>query len=213
MLLLCALSACASAPLPHDLEVRVQHALAANLVAYPELAGRSFALSVLDEHDVFFQSNFTLAAGTGAAQLSSPPPLPLAYAMQVNPRAFALGIDDEMLRGVLGHELAHSLDYQGRTAAQLLALAPLALFPEQHAWERATDLLAVARGFGPGLLRYRAWQFRVLDDDAVAHKKRVYYGPTELALLMDVKERCPALFRTFAAAPPATAREIATRCP
>lgn len=207
LVVVCALAGCASAPLPPDIEARMQSALAADLVAYPELAGRTFALSVLDEHDVFFQSNFVVV---------STAPVRLEYAMQANPRAFAAGIDDDMLRGVLGHELAHTLDYHRRTAAQLLELAPKAAFPTETTWERWTDLVAVDRGFGPGLLRYRAWLLArggVLDDAAIAHKRRVYYGPQELALLMDVKARCPRVFRAFFDAPPTSTREIATHCP
>ena len=146
LLLVCALSACAGAPLTPQMHERVQRAIAADLVAYPELEGRSFSLSALDQPAMFFQSNFTVRSVS---------PVTLDYALQVNLRAFALGIDDDMLRGVIGHELAHTLDYQGRTVSQLIELAPQAMFPAHHSWERFTDLVAVDRGFGPGLLRYR----------------------------------------------------------
>jgi hypothetical protein len=210
---LCA-SACALAPLAVDDEARVRAALEDGRVHFPELEGRQIVLGRLEEETVFFQSSFTPASALQGLFDDRP----LTYSIEANPRAFAAGIPPDALRGVLGHELAHTLDYELRTDAgveklRLVALLPLVLSPSSNDWERRTDLVAVDRGFGEGLLRYRAWQFRLLSREAVREKRSIYYGPLELSLLIDVKARCPAVFASFLSKAPGSAREIATRCP
>ncbi len=199
-------AACATA-LPPDVEARVRAAVDDDRAAYPEL-NKDIAVGAIDDDVVFFQSNFTPESALGDG--------PLAFSLQASPRAFALGIDRDALHGVIGHELAHSLDYVHRSArgkGALLALLWPALVPEASTWERFTDLVAIDRGFGPRLLHYRVWLFRVLDRDAVRDKRAVYYSPLEIALLLDVRARCPAQFAAFLERPPRTARAIATRCP
>ena len=198
-------SACATEALSAADGARVARAIATDRARYPELDGREIAVSALYDDAVFFQANFTLGSALSDG--------PLAYAIQANPRALSGAVDDDALAGVLGHELAHLRDYQSRTRAQLVELIAPALLPTSSTWERGTDLVAIARGFGPGLLRFRVWSFRVLARDDVATKRAVYYSPLEIALLLDVKTRCPALFAGFLASPPTTARAIATHCP
>jgi len=51
--------------------------------------------------------------------------------------------------GVLGHELAHILDYEGRTVKSLFGLALNYLIIKNHAkYERSIDELAIKRGLG-----------------------------------------------------------------
>jgi len=51
--------------------------------------------------------------------------------------------------GVLGHELAHILDYEGRTVKSLFGLAFDYLIIKNHAkYERSIDELAIKRGLG-----------------------------------------------------------------
>ncbi|HEY4223249.1 MAG TPA: hypothetical protein VGO62_17950, partial [Myxococcota bacterium] len=111
----------------------------------------------------------------------------------------------------IGHELAHTLDYETRTPLALIPLIGPALFPASSTWERGTDLVAIERGFGPGLLHYRAWLFRVLDAAAVRDKRAVYYSPLEIDLLIEMKRACPAQFRELLAHPPLFVRP--SRCP
>lgn len=201
-----AVGGCAAAPLGPADQARVARLIADDRARYPELTGRRVEVSSLNDDAVFFQSNFTIDSALGDG--------PLVYVIQANPRALAA--DDDALRGVLAHELAHTLDYETRTRAQLVDLLGPALVPTSSTWERKTDLIAVDRGFGPGLLRFRTWAFRVLahsNKDALQEKRAVYYGPLELSLLLDVKARCPSLFARFVEEPPATAHGIATRCP
>lgn len=58
--------------------------------------------------------------------------------------------------GVLGHELAHVLDYDRRSFSELLAVAiNYGLNPAYHAWyEKKTDLRAIENGLGWELYSY-----------------------------------------------------------
>ena len=201
-----ALGACATPPLSQSQHDDVS-ALARELQAraYPELAGVTIDIGVMSSADVFFESNFDVPAALAGAR---------RYRIAVNPQLFERGAPRAALAGVLAHELAHTSDYHRRDAAGLLALLPVLVLDNEGAvFERWTDLQAVARGYGPSLLRYRQWLRRVLSDEQWQRKRRLYYDPRELAWLIDVRERCPALFLAMLDAPPRTTREVVTHCP
>ena len=144
-----------------------------------------------------FASNFEACSVLGELQ----------YEIHVNPHAFALGLEGEALDGVIAHELAHTLDYESRSLVQIGA----ELLSDEPSFERRTDLVAIDRGYGRHLLAYRIWQFGVLAKEQVAQKKRIYYGPLEMTLLLDVKDRCRESFRELFTRPPRSAREIVNR--
>lgn len=200
------LGACATPPLSHSQHDEVS-ALARELQAraYPELAGISVDIGALSSSEVFLESNFDVfAAFMGERR----------YRISVNPQLFERGAPRDALEGVLAHELAHTYDYHRRDAAGLLALLPvLVLDDDSAAFERWTDLQAVARGYGPSLLRYRQWLRRVLTEEQWQRKRRLYYDPRELAWLIDVRERCPVLFLEMLDEPPRSTRDIVTHCP
>ena len=176
---------------------------------FPELAGLPLKTGTLpsspgDRPNFFFQSNFD--AGQGAAGT-------LALNIEINERIFDDTPSTLALRAVLAHELAHSLDYQQRYAADgargLVALLPMLFWdPVQEEVERRADIVAVARGFGAGLLSYRVWLYARIDAEAQRDKRRVYYAPLELALLTTLLTRCPQVSADAIAHPPRSAREI-----
>ncbi|MDP2340818.1 MAG: hypothetical protein Q8O67_07670 [Deltaproteobacteria bacterium] len=172
--------------------------------SFPELAGLQPSTGTLTSSSVFFQSNFDVVAAAGGT---------LSLSIDFNELILVDPPSPEALRAVLAHELAHSLDYQQRFAASgpaaLLGLLPMLFWaPVEEEVERRTDVVAVARGFGPGLLSYRVWLYAHVDADAVKDKRRVYYSPLELALLTTLFERCPQVVPAAIARPPTTARAI-----
>jgi hypothetical protein len=204
--LACALSACATP----NLAARDQEQIAAVVRdvrgdAYPELARADITLSTFSSDDAFFESNFSVPSALLGDR---------KYTIAVNPRLFEAAVPADALPGVVAHELAHTLDYERRDRPGLVALVPVLLFDDDTArFERWTDLQAVARGYGPSLLRYREWQRGVLTPEQWQRKLLLYYGPQELALLIDVRGRCPHAFYTLLADPPRTTRDIVTHCP
>ena len=172
--------------------------------SFPELVGLPLRTGTLTSSSVFLQSNFDVAAAAAGV---------LSLSIDFNDRLLLDPPSIEALRAVLAHELAHSLDYQQRFAVDgavgLVGLLPLLFWaPAEEEIERRTDVVAVARGFGPGLLAYRIWLYAHIDADAVKDKRRVYYAPLELALLTTLLARCPEVKAAAIAVPPKTAREI-----
>jgi hypothetical protein len=173
--------------------------------AYPELGGVEIEIGSFASDDVFFESNFDVLAALWGER---------RYTIYVNPQLFERGVPGDALEGVLAHELAHTHDYQRRDRAGLLALTSVLLFDDDNArFERWTDLQAIARGYGPSLLRYREWQRSVLTDTQWRRKLLFYYGPKELSLLIDVRGRCPHAFYAMLSTPPIAVRDIVTHCP
>jgi hypothetical protein len=190
-------SFCATVPLSSDIENEVRASIERVLPAYPELRDKPITIKAFEETAVFFASNFAPCSVFSD----------LEYEIHVNPHAFALGLKGEALDGVIAHELAHTVDYETRS---LVDIGAHLLFDEQS-FERRTDLVAIDRGYGPQLLAYRIWQFSVLTKEQVAQKKRIYYGPLEITLLLDVKSRCSEQFHALFAQPPRSAREIVSK--
>lgn len=207
----CAAMACATAPLSAADDARVRAIVEqVRTHAYPELNDVALSFDTFSADDVFFQSNFALLPALVGER---------RYTLYTNPRVFdrvALRstLPSDALPGVLAHELAHTLDYHTRDRTGLLALLPALLFDDDTArFERWTDLQTIARGYGPALLKYRRWQRTVLTPAQWAHKRSVYYDADDIALLLDVRGRCPAVFYGFFARIPTQRSSMVTHCP
>ncbi len=179
--------------------------------SFPELKDVPMRVTRFQSDTVFFMSNFDVVAALDDAG-------PLQLELFMNDGVFARGggPGEDAIVAILAHELAHSLDYVKRRqqagAAGLVGLVPALIWPPAEAeMERHTDLVAVQRGYGRGLIAYRQWLYRNLDADAVAEKRRVYYSPLELDLLTRMAERCPTALEAAIADVPFDARAIVAR--
>lgn len=172
--------------------------------SYPELAALPMTTDSLSSSSVFFQSNFDVGEALAGR---------LALVVDLNEAVLDDPPSDAALRAVLAHELAHSLDYAQRFerdgAAGLVALLPMLVWPPaEEEVERRTDVVAVARGHGVGLIAYRVWLYAHVTDDVVREKRRIYYSPLELDLLTRLFARCPEVVASAVRAPPRDARAI-----
>jgi hypothetical protein len=104
-------------------------------------------------------------------------PAPMRYVLFVNP---AVSADSEAIQAIIAHELEHISYYSQRNRWRLLGLVRLLSTAAQAKWERATDRRAVARGYGPGLIRYREWLYRNVSAKTAERKKRIYLTPEEI---------------------------------
>ena len=141
--------------------------------SFPELDATRFELGSFDEADSFFQSNFDWLS------LLTPHPL---YRIEVNPRLLAQPCPSDALEAVLAHELSHTLDYQ-RGAGGVLGIALQLLFATPL-YEHRTDLQAIFRGYGPGLIHYRQCIYALLDAGQLARKRTIYYTPEQIELIL-----------------------------
>ncbi len=178
-----------------DLEGVLQHVKA---TSFPELRDMPLRISRFQSETVFFMSNFDVVAA-----LDVDAPLQLIVLVNDAVTAFpeGAGPSPEAITAIVAHELAHSLDYVQRRArhgnAGLWSLLPSLLWPPAEAqMERRTDLVAVQRGYGAGLIAYRSWLYRTLSPKGVAEKRRVYYSPLELDLLRRLAINCPAVLQS-----------------
>ena len=85
--------------------------------------------------------------------------------------------------GVMGHELAHVLDYSTRSGWQIMWMGVRYLGKNyRRKMERQTDSVAIVRGFGPQLYRYAYFVIYEADvDDAYRkYKSDMYMKPEEI---------------------------------
>jgi hypothetical protein len=206
MVMHCAVVGCATPALEEGQRAHVDSIVReVKAESFPELQGHDVEIGAMSDESVFFESNFDVMAALMGER---------RYKIAVNPELFALEVPNDALAGVVAHELAHTLDYQRRDRLGLMELLPALVFSDANVrFERWTDLQAVARGYGPSLLRYRQWQRSVLTDAQWRRKLITYYGPRDLALLIDVRGRCPQAFYAMLSRPPRSTREIVTHCP
>lgn len=205
-----ALPSCATVPVrgpPKDVQLERLQAVVDEVRArsFPDLADAAIAVDVLDpdEGATFFAlSNFGVVEAVGGAR---------HYQIVLSRRLLELDVNATRpaLYAVVAHELSHTVDYEERDAAGLFALLPM-LWDErsEEQVEKRTDLEAIARGYGPGLIAYRRWQKTVLDDDSYQKKLQIYYDPVEIELIAAALRSCRGLRVLWRRDPPLTARQV-----
>lgn len=144
--------------------------------SFPELKGTSIQIGRFDESDSFFQS------WLDPGQLIQGKWI---YQIDVNQRFLELDCPVAALDAVLAHELSHTLDYHRGGIGGILAILWQLLW-QPAVYERRTDLQAIARGYGPGLILYRQCQYQALTPEQVQGKKLKYYSPEEMTLILDI---------------------------
>lgn len=156
--------------------------LAQRLIAqsFPELQGKALAHNTFRSSDVFFESNLDISTlmpwHTG----------PVLYLVNYNPELFEKGCPPAAIEGILAHELSHTVDYvNGGIPALLEVLNALRLPQSNQRYEHRTDLRAIFRGYGPGLIAYREWIYGQLSPVELRQKQATYYTPEEIRLLME----------------------------
>lgn len=173
--------------------------------AYPELADQRLKLGQFHEADAYFQSNFNVPT------LFTPAP---EYVVEVNPLLWERGCPHNAIIAILAHELSHTLDYvEGGIPGIIEIGLQLAHFEGLRRYEHRTDLRAIFRGYGPGLIAYRRWIYAQLTPQQLQRKKAVYYQPHEILLIQRRLEQSTAkerqqLEKVWMKNPPMSSGEI-----
>ncbi len=151
--------------------------------SFPELQDKHIEHRAFVASDVFFTSNVVIPTLFGG---------PVTYLVNYNPRILELNCPTVAIEGILAHELSHTLDYvKGGIPALLEVLNAIRLPLSNQRYERHTDLQAIFRGYGEGLIAYRQWIYPRLTPSELREKRRNYYTPEEIQLIMTTYQQQP----------------------
>jgi hypothetical protein len=154
--------------------------------SFPHLAHADIRLSPFRSDSDYFRPSF------GAARFLTG--VRMRYFILIN-RAWATqGAPSEGVQSILAHELAHLEDLSQGKRIRLFRLAGLLSRTRRARFERRADLLAIARGYGPGLKAYRVWLYAHVPAAKLAEKRRNYLSPEEIDAVLEVTARRPDLF-------------------
>jgi len=168
---------------------------------FPELEGKNIVVEPFASDGDYFRS--TVSTGSlfrfGGWK----------YRIQVNPRLFERELPVDAARGILTHELCHTVDFSGRSSFGMAGVGLKYMNESSETrFERGTDLEAIARGAGDELAGYRRWLYDNVDSATVARKKRVYFTPPEIEAVSAALSRRPELLTSWRADVPLSMAEI-----
>jgi hypothetical protein len=167
---------------------------------FPELAdkvarGRTFASS-----SDYFRTRFSISRFLFLQRMH--------YFVEMNLRIAASGPSEESVCAILAHELAHVTGMSEGNRIHLLGLVRLISASYTARFERAADLEAIRRGYGPGLVTYREWVYKNIPVKALKQKRRNYFSPEEIAALLRLSQADSELFIYWKAHVPLNLEEI-----
>lgn len=102
--------------------------------------------------------------------------------------------------GIIGHELAHIMDYESKSVGRLVKTGIRYLSKGfRSRMEKETDMAAIKRGFGWQLYSFTDFLFTCKDvpEAYLKYKQKVYYSPEDFLILLNgldqYKENLPVL--------------------
>lgn len=153
--------------------------------SFPELKQVQVRIRTLEKEATFFETRFSIYRYLTFHGIR--------INLFVNPCVFVLGAPPEGIKAIIAHELAHADYYRRKNLFQLLSLVRLVSRDSLTNFERKTDLKAIERGYGDGLIKYRQWLYRNIPQMKVENRKRNYFTPEEIALLSSALRSRPEL--------------------
>ena len=168
--------------------------------AYPELAKKEIRLGTFHGKSDYFKTGFSLWRFFLFQRMR--------YYVKVNPEVFARDAPANGVCAILGHEMAHVVDLSHGNRIRLFRLVRLLSSSYTVRFERRADLEAIRRGFGPGLIVYRNWVYKNIPPSKLEQKKRNYFSPQEIILILDLAHANPQLFESWKHKVPLNQAEI-----
>jgi hypothetical protein len=152
--------------------------IVAEIVAksYPELQNESIEIKKLVSESDYFQSRFSFGRYLTFRRMK--------FIIFVNPKVYELNAPENAVRSIVAHEIGHILYYSRKNRLQLLGLVNLSTKRFTQNFERRTDLEAIKRGYGEGLIAYRIWLYEHIPTKNIDVKKRNYFTPEEIQAIM-----------------------------
>jgi len=153
--------------------------------SFPELKNASIKIKTFRSRSDYFRSRFSFGRFLTFRKLD--------YLIFVNPQAFEKNAPLLGIRAIIAHELAHVAYYRRHNRFELLGLVSLQSKSFTARFERGADLQAIKRGYGEGLRDYRQWLYQNIPASKIAAKKRDYFSPEEIDLILQAAKDKPAL--------------------
>jgi len=171
--------------------------------SYPELKTEKIEIKIFQSDSNYFKSQISVSRFLTFQKLH--------YVIFVNPEVFRRNAPEDAIRAILAHELAHVLYYQRKNRFELLGLASLADKSFTAKFERKADLETIARGYGEGLISYRKWLYENIPAKAVEAKRRDYFSPEEIDLMLKILREKPEMLNVWRKNVPRNLGEINTK--
>jgi hypothetical protein len=168
--------------------------------SFPEIKLKKIKVKTFQSKTSFFKARFSLTRYLTFQKMR--------HLVFVNPRLFSLEPPEEGIRAILAHELAHVLYYTEKNRFQLLGLSGLVSSSFIASFERKADLTAIERGFGPGLIKYRQWLYENISKEEVISKKKNYFSPEEIELMLNIIRENPEIIKIWRKKVPKNIYEI-----
>ncbi|MEK7432895.1 MAG: hypothetical protein AABZ74_07170 [Cyanobacteriota bacterium] len=140
--------------------------------SYPKLKKANISFKTLKDDSFYFQSTFDFMSILKKN---------FDYIIMVNTNLFEKNCSKEAVKAILAHELSHTLDYELKGNMGVLKIGLKMLFDDSRdKYEHKTDLKAISKGYGNGLIEYRNWIYKNIPEKSIAEKKKTYYQPEEI---------------------------------
>ena len=152
--------------------------------SYPELKNATIEVKTFESDSDYFRSKFSMARYLTLKKMH--------YIIFVNPQVFEKNAPENGIHSIIAHELAHALYFKEHNRFELMGLVGLSKKSYTAKFERGADLEAISRGFGTGLKEYRAWLYQNIPPKKLEEKKRNYFSPTEIDLILEILQQNPA---------------------
>lgn len=153
--------------------------------SFPKIKLKKIHVKTFESNSSFFKARFSFTRFLTFQKMR--------HLVYVNPKVFELNAPEEGIRAILAHELAHVHYYTRKNRFQLLGLASLSSGSFTAKFERKADLEAIARGYGEGLIQYRLWLYKNISAKSLPAKKRNYFSPEEISLIIPALQQNPDL--------------------
>ncbi len=168
--------------------------------SFPELKDAKIDVKTFASQSDYFKSQFSFSRFLTFRQMR--------YIVFVNPKVFEKNAPDDGVRSIIAHELAHVLYFKKRNRLELLGLVNLTSKNFTQQFERKADLEAISRGYGEGLKSYRNWLYQNISAMKLEEKKRNYFSPDEIDLLLKKLNEKPEIIEKWRKKVPRNSNEI-----
>jgi hypothetical protein len=168
--------------------------------SFPELQKKVVKTSKFESSVDYFRTRFSVSRFLLLR--------PMHYFVEMNPRIANSGPSTDSVCAILAHELVHISRMSDGNRLHLFGLVRLVSSGYTARFERSTDLEAIRRGYGPGLITFREWVYKNIPAEALKRKQRNYFSPEEIAAIQQMAEAKPELFKYWNKHVPLNLEEI-----